>query len=153
MSSVQPVSVTDLNGVAINPTDIITDELIGYVSYVQNLCTDLGSKNDSKEGYQSFIDFQKEIQAAKISTFEPEDIQSNDNFEKLDLTGENADIVAFQTSYYMSVLNTMLMANSNKAFTPFDGNGREPYLFNGKGLTPFDVTNSIPTEEDSLVLC
>ena len=92
MASVTPVEATDLNGIQISPMDIVSDELIGYCSYVKNLCSDLGTKNDSPEGYKSFLDFQKQIQAAKISTFEPEDIQTTDNFQSLDLTGENAEI-------------------------------------------------------------
>ena len=109
MASVSPIEATDLNGCAINPSDIISDDLIGYCSYVKNLCTELGTKNDTEEGYQSFLDFQKEIQAAKISTFEPDDIQTDDNFQKIDLTGESAEVAVLPMSMYMGVNMQMLM--------------------------------------------
>ena len=40
MASVTPVEATDLNGIQISPMDIVSDELIGYCSYVKNLCLD-----------------------------------------------------------------------------------------------------------------
>lgn len=143
MASVSPIEATDLNGCAINPSDIISDDLIGYCSYVKNLCTELGTKNDTEEGYQSFLDFQKEIQAAKISTFEPDDIQTDDNFQKIDLTGESAEVAVLPMSMYMGVNMQMLMANGGGyGFTPFDQTENKSYLFKGNGCTPFDVTGS-----------
>ena len=151
MASVTPVEATDLNGIQISPMDIVSDELIGYCSYVKNLCSDLGTKNDSPEGYKSFLDFQKQIQAAKISTFEPEAIQTTDNSQSLDLTGENAEISFIPVGRFMNMMNQMLWANMGVQFTPFSQQYQETndkYLFNGQGLTPYDVTGNIsaPTE-------
>ena len=100
---------------------------------------------------ERFLDFQKQIQAAKISTFEPEDIQTTDNFQSLDLTGENAEISFIPVGRFMNMMNQMLWANMGTQFTPFSQQYQETndkYLFNGQGLTPYDVTGNIsaPTE-------
>lgn len=153
MASVAPVEATDLNGVQISPMDIVSDELIGYCSYVKNLCSDLGTKNDTSEGFQSFIDFQKEIQAAKISTFEPDDIQTDDNFQKIDLTGENAEIANIPLAMFMNMMNQVLWANSGVGFTPYDcQDNKDVYMMNGVGLTPFDVTGNVQKTDAGEVL-
>ena len=148
MASVQPISVPDLNGVDLNPGDIITDELVGYVGYVRNICTDLGTKNDSSEGFKDFLSFQKEIESARISTFEPEPIDQLNKFEGLDLTGENDETAVIPINAFMMLFGkTLLMANGGGVgFTPFDCIGQKGnYLAPvGVGLTPFDETGGVP---------
>lgn len=147
MASVEPVNVSDLNGIEINPGDIISDELCGYVSYVKNLCTDLGTPKDSPEGYKDFLDFQKEIEAARISTFEPESIDDSYTFENVDLTGENLPVANIaMTMYMMAFGKSLLFANSGHGFTPFDDKSlrKDGYYMSGNGINPFDETGGAP---------
>lgn len=156
MASVEPVSVSDLNGVAINSADILSDELVGYVSYIRNLTSDIGSQAKDPQGYQDFIDFQKEIDSAKISTFEADDIVSTDKFEQIDLTGENMEIRMIQMQMFMNMQQQILWANGGSGFNPFNMDENQckidGYVMKGNGLTPFDITGTIPTPKDELVL-
>jgi len=148
MGSVQPISVPGLNGVDLNPGDIFTDELVSYVGYVRNLCTDLGTKNDSSEGFRDFLAFQKEIESSRISTFEPDAADQMNKFDSLDLTGENdATIVYPITAFMMLFGKSLLMANGGgNGFTPFDVQGMKGRYIQpvGIGVTPFDETGGIP---------
>ena len=42
------------------PNLMKTDQLIEYCGYVKNCCSDLGTKNDSDEGWDDYINFQEE---------------------------------------------------------------------------------------------
>ena len=42
------------------PNLMKTDQLIEYCGYVKNCCSDLGTKNDSAEGWDDYINFQEE---------------------------------------------------------------------------------------------
>ena len=61
MASVNPITLSDLNSVSLNPTDILTDESEGYLlDYVKNLCSSLGTKDYPSEGYQDWLEFMKD---------------------------------------------------------------------------------------------
>lgn len=155
MGSVAPVSSSDLNGIALSPQDLVTDDLIGYVSYVRNLCTDLGTKNDSPEGWQDYLNFQKEIEDARISTFEPDTVDDQHTFESLDLTGEGLEITDIPRTYFAMLGASILWAcamNNGAGYTPFDLSAKEKkgqYVpFNGEGLTPFSLGIPIKKSEE-----
>ena len=161
MASVNPITFNDLNGISLNPTDLATDELVGYVGYVKNLCTDLGTKNDSVEGWQDWVNFKNEIDSARISTFTPDSIDDNHTFDSLDLTGDNCEIPAIPATAFAMFNSMMLYAyavmNGGKGVTPFDcGNGKLDYVkADGVGLTPYDLTGGKPitgSKDDELVL-
>lgn len=60
MASVNPTALSDLNSVSLNPTDILTDELVGYLDYVKDLCSSLGTEDNRSEGYQDWLEFMKD---------------------------------------------------------------------------------------------
>ena len=143
-SGVQPVEVTDLHACSLDPADLPTDQLIGYCGYVKNFCSDLGTENDSVEGRDDYINFQKEIAAARISTFEPHSIDDDHSFENTDLTGDNIPIEAIPMSYWAFVNGAMFNAytmNGGLGVTPFDMVGiKGDYVTNDNvGITPFDL--------------
>lgn len=146
MGSVQPIVATDLNGIELNPGDIVTDELVGYVGYVRNLCTDLGTEKDDPEAYQDYLNFTNELKAARISTFEPDAIDKNNTFENLDLTGENVPVMVIPNTYYMMFRNQILFPNNGVGYTPFDTPNKNGYFMSGEGLSPFDACGSTPSE-------
>ena len=59
MASVNPIALSDLNSVSLNPTDILTDELVRYLDYVKDLCSSLGTEDYPSEGYQDWLEFMK----------------------------------------------------------------------------------------------
>ena len=126
------------------PNLMKTDQLIEYCGYVKNCCSDLGTKNDSAEGWDDYINFQKEIAAARISTFEPDSIDDDHSFENTDLTGDNIPIEAIPMSYWAFVNGAMFNAytmNGGLGVTPFDMVGiKGDYVTNDNvGITPFDL--------------
>lgn len=149
MGSVQPISVPDLNGIELNAGDIITDEYVGYVGYVRNLCTDLGTSKDTSEGFKSFLDFQEKIESAKIATFEPESIEKLNRFDGLDLTGENDAVEMIRRTEFMMYCGArLLMCNGGGfGYTPFDLPGTKGDFMKpvGYGITPFDETGKYST--------
>ena len=60
MASANPITFSDLNSVSLNPTDILTDELVGYLDYVKDLCSSLGTEDNQSEGYQDWLEFMKD---------------------------------------------------------------------------------------------
>ena len=160
MGSVAPITLNDLNGISLNPTDLATDELVGYVGYVRNLCTNLGTKNDSPEGWQDWINFKSEIDNARISTFTPDSIDENKTFETMDLTGDNLEIPNIPATMFAMWQGTMLRAyamNNGFGVTPFDvPNSKCEYVkCDSVGLTPFDLNGNKPfnkTASEELVL-
>jgi hypothetical protein len=138
MPSVQPITVSDLNGIEFNPGEIVIDDVVGYVGYVRSLCTDLGTPNDSEEGYKDFLEFQNEINSSHISTFEPDVIDTNHSFDDMDLTGINEPIREYHAMQYLAVTNNQLCYSYLKPVTPFDlpekGN-----LRGDRFVTPFDI--------------
>lgn len=157
MASSQPITFQDLNGISLNPTDLATDELIGYVGYIKNVCTDLGTKNDSIEGFNDWVNFKNEIDSARISTFTPDSIDDNHTFDTLDLTGDNIDIPAIPITWFAMYNNMMLMSyamNGGMGVTPFDiaGNAVPKTDFvapDSVGFTPFDLDGGIPVKSNS----
>lgn len=160
MASVNPITLNDLNGISLNPTDLATDELVGYVGYVKNLCTDLGTKNDSVEGWQDWVNFKNEIDSARISTFTPDSIDDDHKFDSLDLTGDNCEIPPIPITAFAMYNGMFLYAyanmNGGKGATPFDCSDKLDYVkADGVGLTPFDLTGGKPivaNKDDELVL-
>jgi hypothetical protein len=142
MPSVQPITVSDLNGIEFNPGEMIIDDVVGYVGYVRSLCTDLGTERDSKEGYQDFLDFQNEIKNSHISTFEPDAIDVNNSFDNMDLTGYNEPIRSYPFMRYNAVVNCQPFYSYSNFITPFDlpekGNPK-PDRF----ITPFDLDGNM----------
>ena len=55
MASVNPIALSDLNSVSLNPTDILTDE---YLDYVKSPCSSLGTED--YPGYQDWLEFMKD---------------------------------------------------------------------------------------------
>ncbi len=146
MGSVAPITLNDLNGISLNPTDLATDELVGYVGYVRNLCTTLGTKNDSPEGYEDWINFKSEIDNARISTFTPDAIDESNTFDTLDLTGDNLAIPEIPITMFAMFKGMMLRAyamNNGYGVTPFDiPKGKNEYVkCDSVGLTPFDLVS------------
>jgi hypothetical protein len=138
--SVQPITtVKDLNGVEFNPGEMIIDDVVGYVGYVRSLCTDLGTPNDTKEGYKDFLDFQAEINNAHISTFEPDAVDTtNYSFDTIDLTGSNDHIRSYPAMTYNAVVNGKLYYNYPNFITPFDL-PKKGDLKPRRYITPFDL--------------
>lgn len=140
MPSVQPVTVSDLNGIEFNPGEIILEDVAGYVGYVRNLCTDLGTERDTKEGYQSFLNFQAEIKNSVIETFEPEVVDESHSFETIDLNGPSGPIREYPLMTYYAVKNNQLLYSYEKLVTPFNlppEGDPIPTRF----VTPFDLDN------------
>jgi hypothetical protein len=147
MAEIKPIEASDLNGVELDAREIAIDSLAGYVGFVRNLCTDLGTKNDSPEGQQDYQNFIQEIQAAKISVFEPDSIDDNHSFDNLDLLGENDPIPPFPLEYFASyngiLLGTNTMNNGLGA-SPFDCVGCGKWApTEGPGISPFDIIGNM----------
>jgi hypothetical protein len=138
MPSVKPITVNDLNGVEFNPGEMIIDDLIGYVGYAKSLCTDLGTEQDTPAGYQDFLSFQKEIQSAHISTFEPAIIDDKHSFETLDLTGANLPLREYPLVTYAAFVNRMPFFSYTKGVSPFDL-PQKGEVRADKWLSPFDI--------------
>lgn len=144
--TMKPIETSDLNGVSLNPQDLSVDQLVGFTGYIRGLVSDLGTEADSPEGYADYIDFQKEIEAARISTFEPDMIDDDHTFENVDLTGDNEPVPSFEDTYYawfngMNLLCSIM--NANAGITPFDLQPKEEYApISGPGLTPFDLVGN-----------
>ena len=139
----KPIEVSDLNGVSLNPQDLSVDQLVGFTGYIRGLTSTLGTEADSPEGYQDYLNFQKEIEAARISTFEPEMIDDEHTFENVDLTGDDEPIAPIPLTYFAMLNNMLWMCNTmnnGKGVTPFDADMKQKYVpVTGKGLTPFDL--------------
>lgn len=154
MGSVAPITLNDLNGISLNPTDLATDELVGYVGYVRNLCTNLGTKNDTKEGWDDWINFKNEINNARISTFTPDSIDENKTFETMDLTGDNLEIPNIPITLFAMWNNALLYSyamNNGKGVTPFDvSNNKGSYIkCDTVGVTPFDLNGGVPIKKNA----
>jgi hypothetical protein len=144
MPSVQPVTVSDLNGVEFNPGEMFIDDIVGYVGYVRNLCTDLGTIKDTKEGYNDFLEFQKEIQNAHISTFEPDVVDTSYSFETIDLTGSKDPIREYPALEYNACFGNKLFLSYSKHITPFDLPDQGTVKAD-KYITPFDLDGMVET--------
>lgn len=142
----KPIETSDLNGVALNPQDLSVDQLVGFTGYIRGLVSDLGTEADSPEGYADYIDFQKEIEAARISTFEPDMVDDSHTFENVDLTGENEPVPMLEDTYFawFAGMNLMMsMMNNGAGVTPFDLQKNDEYApMSGPGLTPFDLVGN-----------
>ena len=154
MGSVAPITLNDLNGISLNPTDLATDELVGYVGYVRNLCTNLGTKNDSKEGWDDWVNFKAEIDKARISTFTPDSIDETKTFETMDLTGDNLEIPPLPITLFAMWQNALIYSyamNNGRGATPFDiANKKDTYVkCDTVGVTPFDLNGGIPIKKNS----
>jgi hypothetical protein len=155
MSSVQPITVSDLNGIEFNPKEIVMDDVVGYVGYVRNLCTDLGGPKDTKEGYKDFQDFQENIRSTNISTFEPDLIDVDHTFEAIDLTGINYITREYPLLTYFASFNNLPLFSYENPVTPFDL-PETGTVMPKKYVTPFDFqdTNMVEriSENDKLII-
>lgn len=157
MASASPITFSDLNGISLNPTDLLTDELVGYVGYVKNLCSSLGTKDDSPEGFQDWVNFKNEIDSAIISTFTPDAIDDVNTFDTMDLTGDNVEVRFIPMEMYAmcnNMLLTMYSMNNGLGVGPMDLNNCEDNYVkpDSLGLSPFDLIDSSSFEKsDSLV--
>jgi len=140
-----PIEASDLNGASLDPRDLSVDQLVGFTGFIKGMVSSLGTPDDSPEGYADFLNFQKEIEAAKISTFEPDMIDDDHKFEEFDLTGES-DPVVLQETYFAMYANTLLLCsvmNNNFGVTPYDFNKKDQFApVSGPGITPFDLTGN-----------
>jgi hypothetical protein len=139
MPSVKPITVSDLNGVEFNPGEMIIDDVVGYVGYARSLCTTLGTPEDTKEGYQDFLDFQNEIQSAHISTFEPDVVDVAHSFEAIDLTGHNEPIREYPLLTYSAMVNKVPFFSYSKGVTPFDLPEDGGMVYGDRWLSPYDM--------------
>jgi hypothetical protein len=147
MPSVQPVTVSDLNGVEFNPGEMIIDDIVGYVGYVRNLCTDLGTPKDTEEGYKDFLEFQSEIQNAHISTFEPDVVDDGTcSFETIDLTGANDPIREYPVMIYNACVGNQLFLSYTNHVTPFDLPEKGTVKAD-RYITPYDLDGMVQTIE------
>lgn len=139
----KPIEVSDLNGVSLNPQDLSVDQLVGYTGFIRGLVSTLGTEADTEEGYADYVNFQKEIEAARISTFEPDMIDDDHSFDEVDLLGENDPIPVYENMYYAYMNNMMFMAsilNNGKGWSPWDVDPKDQYAhISGKGISPFDL--------------
>jgi len=146
--TMKPIEVSDLNGVSLNPQDLSIDQLVGFTGYIRGLTSTLGTEADSPEGYSDYLNFQKEIEAARISTFEPDMIDDDHTFENVDLTGDDTPIAPIPLTYFAMMNNMLWMCstmNNGKGVTPFDVQQNQQYApITGPGLTPFDLTGNKP---------
>jgi hypothetical protein len=138
MPSVQPITVSDLNGIEFSPKEMFIDDVVGYVGYVKNLCTHLGTERDSEEGYKDFQDFREEISNSHISTFEPDAIDTDHTFEAIDLTGINYQVREYPFYTYFANLGTGMFFSYDKPVTPFDL-PETGTVIPTKFVTPFDL--------------
>ena len=138
-----PIEASDLNGVSLNPQDLSVDQLVGFTGYIRGLVSSLGTEADSPEAYADYLNFQQEIEAARISTFEPDMIDDDHKFEEFDLTGESDPVRELQATYFAMYNNVALMCcmmNNGAGITPFDCSPKERYApVTGNGITPFDL--------------
>ena len=144
MAEAKPIEARDLNGVELDAQEIALDSLVGYVGFVRNLCTDLGTNKDSPEGYKDYLNFKSEIESAKISVFTPDSIDDDHTFDNLDLLGENDPIEEIPQTYFTFFNGAYLMANqinNGLGATPYDINPKKsdyaPVV--GVGLSPYDL--------------
>jgi hypothetical protein len=138
MPSVKPLMATDLNGVEFNPDEMIMDDIAGYVGYVKSLCTTLGTPEDTEGGYKDFLDFQKEIQSAHISTFEPNIVDTRHSFEMIDLTGASVPLREYPMLTYGAYVNNKPFFGNSKGVTPFDLPEKGTVMADRK-LSPYDI--------------
>lgn len=142
----KPIEVSDLNGVSLNPQDLSLDQLVGFTGYIRGLTSTLGTEADSPEGFEDYLSFQKEIESARISTFEPDMIDDDHTFENVDLTGDDQPIPEIPFTFYAMINNIMWMCsslNNGRGITPFDCNSKSQYAeIAGPGLTPFDLVGN-----------
>jgi hypothetical protein len=151
MPSVQPITVSDLNGIEFNPGEMVINDVVGYVGYVRNLCTDLGTSRDTKEGHQDFLNFQSEIQNAVIETFEPDEIDTGHSFETIDLTGSKDSIHEYPKMIYNACIRNKIFYSYDSFITPFDLPDKGD-LKAKKFVTPYDldeIQNSMNTTNAS----
>lgn len=150
MANTNMISVTDLNGAELNPADLETDEIVGYIKLVKNLNSDLGTSKDY-QGYNDYLNFKKNIEEADISTFTAKVTDEIDSYASVDLTGQNVVIANFDSSwYYTNYQNQMIMMcamNMGLGITPFDmqnsslieRDGRKYFMPEGVGVTPYSA--------------
>jgi hypothetical protein len=148
MPSVQPITVSDLNGIEFNPKEIVMDDVVGYIGYVRNLCTDIGTPRDTKEGYKDFQDFQADIRSTNISTFEPDAIDVDHTFEAMDLTGINYVPREYPLLTYFDSFNNLPLFSYENPITPFDLPATGTVIPT-KYVTPFDFQDINLTDEIS----
>ncbi len=145
MAEVKPIEASDLNGVELDAQEIALDSLVGYVGFVRNLCTDLGTKNDSPEGYQDYLNFKSEIESAKISVFTPDSIDDDHTFDNMDLLGENDPIEEIPPTYFSFFNNAYVFCGNS--VSPYDIQPKSEYtLIPGPGVSPYDLM--MPRQED-----
>lgn len=139
----KPIEVSDLNGVSLNPQDLSVDQLVGFTGYIRGLTSTLGTEADSAEGRADYLNFQKEIEAARISTFEPDMIDDDHTFESVDLSGDSEPIAPIPATFFAMMNGFMWMCstmNNGKGVTPFDiQKGQQYSQITGPGVTPFDL--------------
>jgi hypothetical protein len=136
------VTVSDLNGVEFNPGEIVIDDIVGYVGYVRNLCTDLGTPKDTEEGYKDFMDFQSEIQSAHISTFEPDIVDVSYSFENIDLTGSKDPIREYPVMAYNACIGNELFRCYENYVMPFNLPDTR-YVKSDKFVTPYEIDGMV----------
>jgi hypothetical protein len=139
--SVQPVTVTDLNGVEFNAGEMIIEDVVGYVGYVRSLCTNLGTEMDTPEGRKDFLDFQNEINSSVIETFEPDAMEQSHHFASIDLTGQNDIISSYPMMTYFPIYNGQVFNSYSRPVTPFDLPQNGDYIPDNY-VTPFDFDDA-----------
>lgn len=109
----QEVTLTDLGGVEIDPVELVTDELIGFV---ENLNPQLGKEGDPY--FNEYTAFINEINSAGLITIDIDQINNaGRRFDDVDLSGTDDTKEIPDAAYFLyvnHVINTMNMA------TPFD---------------------------------
>lgn len=120
------LTLSDIGGVEIDPREIITDELIGYV---ESLNPTLGSTTDPY--YKEYQAFLAEIASAGIATIDM-DSMSNGRFDDIDLTGNDEEVVEVLDSRF-TFFDAMLMMSFMDPFSEADGD----YLVSDEYVNPY----------------
>lgn len=82
------VEFPDVGGYKINPADLMTEEMLGYI---KNINPKLGTEEDPY--YNDYVKFKRELDDSEILTIDYDDINGGERFDDMDLSGtETEDI-------------------------------------------------------------
>jgi hypothetical protein len=123
------LALVDVGGSEIDPRELITDELIGYV---ENLNPSLGKEGDPY--FSEYRAFLEEINAAGIATIDPE-AMSTGRFDDIDLSGNDVEVKDVADEAFVLDNDRLLVAATMLSI--FDMPEGAEFLFADEFVNPF----------------
>lgn len=80
------VNFNDVGGFKINPSDLMTDEVIGFI---KNINPNIGTPSDPH--YGEYTKFTRELEENEILTISMDDIEDGSQFDDMDFSGEEVE--------------------------------------------------------------